>query len=248
MVTLAGKNVVVVGASRGVGRAIVRKMAAEGAQILAVGRNPESLDQLAKEVSGTKTLAIEAAGHAAPSRVFASLLPDVVILCAGARPPGRPIHELTWDQFSVNWDTDVRMSFSFCREALRAPLAPGSTVILISGGAGLGGSPLWGGYAGAKRTQMFIANYAQKESDRLNLGVRFLALAPAHIMPETDLGQSAVECYARYLGISPTDFIEGMVSRQTPEDVANAAVELASNGAAYRGSVFTICGEGIAPV
>ncbi len=247
MVTLAGKNVVVVGASRGVGRAIVRKMAAEGAQILAVGRNPESLDQLAKEVSGTKTLAIEAAGHAAPSRVFAALLPDVVILCAGARPPGRPIHELTWDQFSVNWDTDVRMSFSFCREALRAPLAPGSTVILISSGAALGGSPISGGYAGAKRTQMFIANYAQKESDRLNLGVRFLALAPARIMPETELGQFAVQCYARYLGISPAEFIKGMSSRQTPEDVANATAELANNGSAYRGSVFTISGDGIAP-
>jgi NAD(P)-dependent dehydrogenase (short-subunit alcohol dehydrogenase family) len=246
MVTLAGKNVVVVGASGGVGRAIVRKMAAKGARVLAVGRTPEPLDRLAKEVSGTKTLAMDAASHAAPSRVFAALRPDVVILCAGARPPGRPIHELTWEQFSVNWETDVRMSFSFCWEALRAPLAPGSTVILISSGAALGGSPISGGYAGAKRTQMFIANYAQKESDRLNLGVRFLALAPARIMPETELGRFAVECYARYLGMSPAEFIKGMSSRQTPEDVANATAELANNGAAYRGSVFTVSGEGIA--
>src|SRR5258708_36088667 len=181
MVTLAGKNVVVAGASGGVGGAIVGSVAAEGAQIQAVGRNPESLDQLAKEVSGTKTLAIEAAGHAAPSRVFAALLPDVVILCAGARPPGRPIHELTWDQFSVNWDTDVRMSFSFCREALRAPLAPGSTVILISSGAALGGSPISCGYVGARRTQLFMADYAHKESGRPDPVLGFLALArPRH--------------------------------------------------------------------
>jgi len=246
MVALAGRNVVVVGASRGVGRAIVRRMAAEGAQVLAVGRKPESLDQLAREVPGTKTLAMDAVGQAAPSTVFAALRPDIVILCAGARPPGRPIHELTWEQFAVNWDTDVRMSFSFCREALRAPLARGSMVICISSGAALGGSPISGGYAGAKRTQMFIANYAQKESDRLNLGVRFLALAPARIMPETELGQFAVECYARYLGISPTEFMKGMSSRQTPEDVANATVELANNGSAYLGSVFTISGDGIA--
>jgi NAD(P)-dependent dehydrogenase (short-subunit alcohol dehydrogenase family) len=247
MVTLAGKNVVVVGASRGVGRAIVRRMAAEGAQVLAVGRTPEPLDRLANEVSGTKTLAVDAASDGAPSRVFAALRPDVVILCAGARPPGRPIHELTWEQFSVNWETDVRMSFSFCREALRAPLAPGSTVILISSGAALGGSPISGGYAGAKRTQMFIANYAQKESYRLNLRVRFLALAPACIMPETEFGRFAVECYARYLGISPAELIKGMCSQQTPEDVANATAELANNGAAYRGSLFTVSGEGIAP-
>jgi hypothetical protein len=115
----------------------------------------------------------------------AALRPNVLVVCGGARPPGRPIQELTWEEFSVNWNTDVRMSFAFCREALRAPLPAGSTVILISSGAALGGSPISGGYAGAKRTQMFIANYAQKESDRLNLAAR--------IMPETGLSQFAAE-------------------------------------------------------
>jgi hypothetical protein len=38
-----------------------------------------------------------------------------------------------------------------------------------------------------------------------------------------------------------------MSSQQTPEDVANATAELANNGAAYRGSLFTVSGEGIAP-
>jgi hypothetical protein len=67
-------------------------------------------------------------------------------------------------------------------------------------------------------------------------------------MPETEFGQFAVDGYARYLGISAADFINGMTSPQTPEDVANAAAELANNSAAYQGSVFTISGEGIAPV
>jgi NAD(P)-dependent dehydrogenase (short-subunit alcohol dehydrogenase family) len=246
--TLAGKNVVVVGASRGVGRAMVRRMAAEGAQVLAVARDADSLEHVAKEAARTNILAMDATACTAPAMVFAALRPDVLIVCGGARPPGRPIQELTWEEFSVNWNTDVRMSFAFCREALRAPLAHGSIVILISSGAALGGSPISGGYAGAKRTQMFIANYAQKESDRLNLGVRFVALAPARIMPETDLGQFAAESYARYLGILPSEFIRGMVSRQTPQDVAAAAAELVSNGAAHRGIVFTISGDGIASV
>jgi NAD(P)-dependent dehydrogenase (short-subunit alcohol dehydrogenase family) len=246
--TLAGKNVVVVGASGGVGCALVRRMAAEGAQVLAVARGVDSLDPLTRELSRTKALAMDATACAAPSRVFTALRPDVLILCGGARPPGRPIHELTWEEFSVNWNTDVSMSFSFCREALRAPLMHGSTVILISSGAALGGSPIAGGYAGAKRTQMFIANYAQKESDRLNLGVRFLALAPACIMPETAFGRFAVDSYARYLGISAADFVKAMVSGQTPQDVADAVAELAGNGAAYRGTAFTVSGDGIAPV
>jgi hypothetical protein len=94
---------------------------------------------------------------------------------------------------------------------------------------------------------MFIANYAQKESDRLKLGVRFFALAPARIMPDTELGRFAVESYAHYLGISPAEFVDGMSSRQTPEDVANAIVQLATNFTDYPGSVFTVSGEGIAP-
>jgi hypothetical protein len=93
---------------------------------------------------------------------------------------------------------------------------------------------------------MFIANYAQKESDRLELGVRFFALAPARLMPETELGRVAVAGYAGYLRMSPAEFVEGMISRQTPGDVANATAELAGNVCDYHGTVFTVSAEGIA--
>jgi len=222
-------------------------MASEGAHVLAVGRKPASLEQLASELPGTKTMAIDATAEAAPASVFAALRPDLLVLCGGATPPGRAMHELTWEEFAVNWEIDVRISFAFCREALRRPLSPGARVIVISSGAALGGSPISGGYAGAKRTQMFIANYAQKESDRLKLGVRFFALAPARIMPDTELGRFAVESYSRYLGIFSAEFVDGMSSRQTPEDVANATALLATNFSDYPGSLFTVSGEGIAP-
>jgi hypothetical protein len=66
-------------------------------------------------------------------------------------------------------------------------LPRGATVILISSGAAFAGSPLTGGYAGAKRTQVFMANYSQKESDRLKLGLHFMTLAP-RIVTDTELG------------------------------------------------------------
>jgi hypothetical protein len=77
--------------------------------------------------------------------------------------------------------------------------------------------------------------------------VRFFALAPARIMPDTELGRFAVESYSRYLGISSAEFVDGMSSRQTPEDVANATALLATNFSDYPGSLFTVSGEGIAP-
>jgi NAD(P)-dependent dehydrogenase (short-subunit alcohol dehydrogenase family) len=176
------------------------------------------------------------------------LSPDVLIVCGGATPPTAPIHELTWPQFTANWEGDVKMAFLFCRAALTKPLATGSVVILISSGAALGGSPISGGYAGAKRTQMFIANYSQKESDRLGLGVRFVALAPAMIMPNTALGKLAVDNYAKYLGIPVADFVDSIKSPQTPHDVAEAVVALSRRQEGGQGSVFTVSSEGIAKV
>jgi hypothetical protein len=137
------------------------------------------------------------------------------------------------------------MSFLFSQAALTTPLPSGTTIILISSGAAVGGSPISGGYAGSKRTQMFIANYAQKESDRMNLGLRFLALAPMRIMPNTDLGKAAVEAYAEYLGIPAKDFIKRMESPQTTEDVANAVVEFARNPNIREGNVFLVSDKGI---
>jgi NAD(P)-dependent dehydrogenase (short-subunit alcohol dehydrogenase family) len=240
---LQGKRVVVLGASRGVGREVVQLASAEGAKVLAVGRQARGLADLAK--SGVDTLALDAASEAAPSKVFRKARPHLLVICGGATPPVRPISELSWAEFAVNWEVDTKMAFLFCREALQAPLAPGSVVVIISSGAGLGGSPISGGYAGAKRMQMFIAKYCQAESDRRELGIRFVALAPSRVMPETDLGQAAVNGYARYLGVTPEKFLENMGARQSPTDVARAVLNVVVKPA-EAGSIFTISADGVA--
>jgi NAD(P)-dependent dehydrogenase (short-subunit alcohol dehydrogenase family) len=244
--SLRDKRVVVLGASRGVGRAIVQRASAEGAQVLAVARQARGLAALAKETRGVDTLALDAASEAAPGEVLGRAKPDLLVICGGATPSVRPLSELSWAEFSVNWEVDTKMAFLFCREALRAPLAPGSVVVIISSGAGLGGSPISGGYAGAKRMQMFIAKYSQAESDRLKLGIRFVTLVPSRVMPETELGQAAVSGYAQYLGVSPEKFIANMGPRQSPTDVANAVLDIAGKPPAEPGSIFTISADGVA--
>jgi NAD(P)-dependent dehydrogenase (short-subunit alcohol dehydrogenase family) len=243
---LQGKRVVVLGASRGVGREVVRHASAEGAEVLAVAREGRGLAELAVSMRRVETLALDAASDAAPSKVFRKAGPDLLVICGGATPPVRPIPELSWAEFSVNWEVDTKMAFLFCREALRMPLAPGSVVVIISSGAGLGGSPISGGYAGAKRMQMFLAKYCQAESDRRELGIRFVALVPSRIMPETDLGQVAVNGYARYLGVPPEKFLENMGARQSPRDVAEAVLDIVKKPPAEPGSIFTISADGMA--
>jgi NAD(P)-dependent dehydrogenase (short-subunit alcohol dehydrogenase family) len=244
MFPLAGKNVVVIGGSRGVGRRIVESAVGNGARVLAIARNEGRLRQLAQEVPGAEILSLDATEEAAPSKVFDVREPDILVLCAGAFPPAAPLQGLSWREFAVNWDTDVKIAFHFCKAALSRPLPSGALVVLISSGAALAGSPNSGGYSGAKRTQIFIANYSQKESDRLGLGLRFTALAP-RIMPDTELGKHAVAGYSRYLGISAADFIQSMDSPPASSDVATAVVELATNPDRCKGKVFIVSGKGL---
>jgi NAD(P)-dependent dehydrogenase (short-subunit alcohol dehydrogenase family) len=247
MLSLAGKNMVVIGGSRGVGRRIVEAAIGSGARVLAVARQEGPLRQLAQEVSGTEVLSLDATDQGAPARVFGVLEPDILVLCAGAFPSAAPLHKLSWQEFAINWEVDVKIAFHFCKAALSRPLREGAPVILISSGAALAGSPNSGGYAGAKRTQMFIANYSQKESDRLELGLRFMTLAP-RMMPDTDLGRHAVAGYSRYLGISEADFVQSMVSPPTSFDTASAVIKLAAGPQQSLGKVFVVSGEGLEAV
>src|SRR3954466_7716300 len=91
-------------------------------------------------------------------------------------PRMAPIEEQSWESFSTPWHVDVRIAFEVGRAALARPLRPGSTVLIVSSGAGRDGSPRSGGYAGAKRTQMFLTDYLQRAADRHGLGIRFVAL------------------------------------------------------------------------
>jgi NAD(P)-dependent dehydrogenase (short-subunit alcohol dehydrogenase family) len=247
MLSLRDKNMVVIGGSRGVGRRIVEAGVREGARVLAVARQEESLRQLAQEVPGTEVLPLDAKEEGTPAKVFDALLPDILVVGGGAFPSFAPLHEQRWQEFAVNWESDVKIAFHFCTAALSRPLPAGASVVLLSSGAALAGSPLTGGYAGAKRTQIFMANYSQKESDRLGLGLRFMAVAP-RIIPETEFGRRAVAGYSRYVGISEVDFIQGMASPPTACNVATAVIELLLNSDRSLGDVFIVSGKGLEAV
>jgi NAD(P)-dependent dehydrogenase (short-subunit alcohol dehydrogenase family) len=122
-------------------------------------------------------------------------------------PPTKPVYQLDWETFTINWNTNVKASFLLAQYALTAPVKSGTAIIFISSGAAIGGSPISGGYAGSKRTQLFLANYAQEASNRLRLGLRFIALALWRLMKGTGTGEVVIPGYAAYIGIPEKDFI-----------------------------------------
>jgi NAD(P)-dependent dehydrogenase (short-subunit alcohol dehydrogenase family) len=225
MSDFSGKPIVVVGASRGLGRGIATSFAEAGAPVVAVARTAAALDELAGTTANIQTEVADATDATVAGRLLDRHQPHAVILVAGAAPVLRPLQDQTWETFSINWHTDVQVAFRWLREAMLKPLRPGSRVVVISSGAAVAGSPLSGGYAGAKATQRFITGYAQDEANRSGLGISFTAILP-RITPLTDLGRPAVQAYAARSGQTEAEYVEQFGDPLTPEATGAALVEL----------------------
>ena len=150
METLEQQNILIAGGSLGLGLAVVEAFTARHAIVTVVARDAARLADLEARL-GVSVIAGDAADPALADSVLRQVRPSVLVLNAGATPAMAPLHKQSWESFSRNWDTDVKATFHWIQAALKAPLAPGSRVLLSSSGAAIDGSPLSGGYAGAKR-------------------------------------------------------------------------------------------------
>ena len=225
MSDLSDKTTVVVGASRGLGRGIAAGFAEAGAPVVAVARTEAALTDLASAHPGIRAEAGDATDPTVAWSVLDRYQPEVLVLVAGANPVMRPLQHQTWETFSLNWESDVKIAFTWLREALLQPLPPGSRVVVVSSGAAVAGSPVSGGYAGAKATQRFLAAYAQEESRRANLDITVTALLP-RMTPHGEVGRRGVRAYAARSGQSEATFVEGMGPLLTPETAGSAVVAL----------------------
>ena len=236
----------VTGASRGFGRAIATALAASGVPVTGVARDRGALDDLRAELGGSFTpVAADAADPVVAGQLIDACRPGLLVLNAGAAPLSRPIQRHTWETFSRNWDVDVQHVFHWTREALLAPLDPGSLVVTLSSGAAVRGSPLSGGYAGAKATIRFITAYAASESERVGLGIRFVSLLP-QLTPVTGLGAAAVAAYAAREGIEVAAYAGRAGPALTAGQVGQAIPDLAADGAGSHGA-YLLRAEGLSP-
>src|SRR5262249_18858707 len=217
------QTAVVTGASRGFGRAITAALVAAGTRVVGIARHEQDLNAVHDE--GFTPVAADATEEALAQDVIGTHRPGLLVLNAGAVPHMAPVHEHTWETFTRNWDVDTRHVFTWTRAALRQPLAPGSVVVTMSSGAGLGGSPLSGGYASAKAAIRYIRGYAADESQRAGLGIRFVTLLP-DMTPAGGVGAVAVAGYAARQGVDRDTFVKGRGPVLTADQVATAVVEL----------------------
>lgn len=246
MTKIQGATALVTGASRGFGRAIATALSEGGAQVVGVatGRDPGAMNELSEQLGdGFTPIAADAADPVEAGRLIDAYHPSILVLNAGAMPLARPLQQHTWETFSRNWMVDVQQVFNWTREALLRPLDPGSTVLAMSSGAAIAGSPLSGGYAGAKATIRFIASYAADESARENLGIRFTSLLPK-LTPATQQGVVGIAAYARRGGLDSATFLERFGPTLTLEQVGEHALDLVSDEN-YDGTAYLLTSDGL---
>jgi len=240
--SLKHKNVIVTGGSRGLGLGLVEALVAHGARVTVVARESEALASVRARL-GVATIAADVTDEAAAHHVLAEVNPDILALNAGAKPPMGRLDQMSWADFSATWETDVKAGFYWLQAALNLPLKPGSRVLVGSSGAAENGSPLSGGYAGAKRMLWFMAKYANKVAEQKSLGIRFQAVVPQQIIGGTGVGDAGAGAYARAAGIEPAAFLARFGAPMPPRQFGDHLVAVLDDPQYATGVAFGLKGD-----
>ncbi|MDQ4028644.1 MAG: glucose 1-dehydrogenase [Actinomycetota bacterium] len=233
-IDLAGRRAIVSGASRGIGRAIALGLAAAGADVVAVARTHDALNDLGTQIEsmGRAFLAIpadlaevesieEIAERASSWREGV----DVLVNAAGMikRTPDLEIRPSEWDElFSVN----VRATFFLTQALARKMLdANGGSVINI---ASLAAQVVTGASVSYASTKAAIVQMTKVLAVRLAPTVRVNAVGPGYI--RTSLNEEWLDDASNAAYVAQHTPLARV---GTPDDVVGAVAFLASPLAAY---------------
>ncbi|GGF68816.1 short-chain dehydrogenase [Paracoccus acridae] len=249
MTRLAGKTSLVTGAARGIGEAIAKAFASEGAQVIVTDIDTDQGEAVADAIGGT-FLRLDVSSEADWDNV-ARRFPTLDILVNNAGITGfeeqpTPSHDPENAQLS-HWRAvhavNLDGTFLGCRYAIRAMRAKGAgSIINISSRSGVVGVPMAAAYASSKAA---IRNHTKSVAlycAAQGLNIRCNSIHPAAVMTpmwEPMLGQGPARAEREAAIVADTP----MRRFGRPEEVAAIAVLLASDEAAYMtGAELTIDG------
>ena len=246
---LAGKVAIVTGASRGIGAAVAKALAAEGAAVAVAARDTDALHRVAEAIDdagGRSLVAPTDVTDAASVKgaveqtldAFGRLDLAVNNAAGGGHPPTR-LAEVVVEDFDSAYAVDVRGVFLSLKYELSAMLETGGGAIVnMASTAGVDAVGGLAAYVAAKHGVIGLTKVAAL--DYADRGVRVNALAPGPIL--TDRLAEAGADAQRTAGLA-------MPMRRIgrPEEVAAAVVWLLSDAASYvTGATLAIDGGKLA--
>jgi NAD(P)-dependent dehydrogenase (short-subunit alcohol dehydrogenase family) len=240
--SLKDKTIVVTGGSRGLGLGIVEALVEQGAKVTVVARDRAALATVEQKL-GVAVVPADITDKAAAQRILADIRPEVLVLNAGTPPRMGSLDQLSWADFTATWETDVKAGLYWIQAALNLPLAPGARVLVGSSGAARQGSPLSGGYAGAKRMLWFMAGYANGVAAQKGLGIRFQTIMPVQMVGGTGVGDAGASAYARASGVEREAFLARFGAPMPPRTYGDHVVAVLDDPRYAAGLAFAMKGD-----
>lgn len=247
--SIAGRSVIVTGATRGIGAGIARVFAAAGARVLVVGRQAEAAEAVVEQIAHAGGTASAFLADVADSESAAAIAAAAIerhggidVLCAnaGIYPEAR-LTEMSVADWDRVLDTNARGTFlcvQACVPAMRAR-GRGRVIITSSITGPITGYPGWSHYGASKAAQLGFMRTAAIEL--APYGITVNAVLPGNIMTE-GLAANGPE-YAAQMAASIPQRRLGSV-----EDIAHAALFFATDEAAYiTGQTLVIDGGQVLP-
>jgi len=244
---LAGKGVIVTGASGGIGAACARLFAAEGARVLVhYHRGAERAEAVAAEIGGAATAQADLTQEPDVERLFATAHEklgsvDVCAAVAGVWPPeDLPVWELPLERWEETLRQNLTATFLTARAFLREVAQNGhGSLVLVGSTAGRFGEAGHADYAAAKSAiQTGLLLSLKNEVARVAPLARVNAVAPGWTVSPMTRGHLDPEAVQRLTRTMPLRKVG------EPEDVAAHVVVLASDTLSghVSGQVVTVAG------
>jgi 3-oxoacyl-[acyl-carrier protein] reductase len=256
MVLLKNKVAIVTGGGRGIGRAIAKKFAAEGACVVVSARSEGEIREVASEIRSmggkAEAVTVDVSREADCERIVETARQSfgaihILVNNAGVYGPVQPVEKISpsaWDEvIAVN----LRGPFLLSRLVLPEMYKQGDGVILnITSIAAKAAFQLNSPYAASKAGLIGLTHTLAAEAARK--GVRVNAISPGPV-PETKMSQELGQKLAEYLQADNQKLFQGMLEcilqgrPQTAEEIAAAALFLVSHQAsAITGQTLNVDG------
>ena len=250
--SLSGKNAIITGSSRGIGKAIAYRMAEHGARVIITSRKIDACEKVSSEINEKfgQDKSIPIACNISDKDQLKHLYSkskescgdiSTLVCNAAVNPYFGPSLNTPDEAFEKIMKSNVQSNFWLCNEILPEMIARKSgSIIIISSVAGLYGTPMLGAYAISKAADSQITRNISVEHGANN--IRANCISPGLI--KTDFARALWENESILKAATSHSALKriGM-----PDEIAGAAVFLASDAGAFITGQNIVINGGDAP-